>query len=193
MALNNRAQAGVGTLIIFITLVLVAGIAASLLVQTSSKLQHRASATGEQAVKEVSTKVSVQSVAGYSQTPSSGKIDKLILTASLGPKSEDIRLSDIVLSYQSGDIYIASITYNSSAESLNGAADFYSSVVQGNGNEVLEQGEILELHFWIEDSTACQLNASTEFSMAVAPKRGSPSTVKALTPSTLLYNYVTLQ
>ncbi len=192
MTLNRRAQAGVGTLIIFISLVLVAGIAASLLLQTSSKLQQKASATGAQAIKEVSTGAKIHSVVGYSQTPSSGKIDKLILTVALSSGSEELNLGDVVLSYSAGEVYIASITFNSSATALNGAADFYNSSVKGNGDEVLEQGEIVELHFWIEDSAPRQLSANAEFSITVAPKRGSTSTVKTRTPSTILYSYTTL-
>jgi flagellin FlaB len=62
---NNFASIGVGGLIIFISIVLVAGIAASILVQTSTTIESQATSTGSKTKSEVSAGLSVYSVEGY--------------------------------------------------------------------------------------------------------------------------------
>lgn len=190
MNMNCRAQAGVGSLIVFMALVLAAAVGAGVLIQTSGKLQRQASDTGEHAMKEVSTKMDVQSVVGYSST---NKIDKLILTVSAGAGGVDIKLEDVVLSYQSKDIYITGIKFNATAKDNNSAADFYTVAVKGDGGDILEQGEIMQLHFWIEDAGGQkQLDTNAEFTLTVTPKTGTLTRARARTPAMLLYNYTAL-
>lgn len=186
----NKAQAGVGTLIIFIALVLIAAVGASVLMQTAGKLQRQASVTGEHAVTEVSTRVEVRSVVGYSSA--SGTINKLILTVGAAAGGRDIQLEDVVLTYQSKDIYIAGIKFNATAQDNNGIADFYRAVVKGDADYVLEQGEILEFHFWIEDSSPKPLGVNTEFAVTITPRTGTATLIRAKTPGMLLYNYTAL-
>jgi len=56
---------GIGAMIVFIAMVLVAGIAASVLVQTANKLEIQAMTTGDQTINEVSTGVSVVDITGH--------------------------------------------------------------------------------------------------------------------------------
>ena len=62
---NNFASIGIGGLIIFISIVLVAGIAASILIQTSTTIESQATSTGTKTKSEVSAGLSVYSVEGY--------------------------------------------------------------------------------------------------------------------------------
>ncbi len=111
---DRKAQVGIGTLIIFIAMILVAAVAAGVLLKTSGGLQQKATVTGEQATKEVSTNIKVTNVVGYSNdTTSNKKIRALILTAQLASGSGDVKYSDIVLAYQEGNTYVSGIAYNS--------------------------------------------------------------------------------
>ncbi len=67
---TDRGQVGIGTLIIFIALVLVAAVAAGVLVNTSGELQSTAADTGSQAQAEVSNQLDVVSATG--ETASNG-------------------------------------------------------------------------------------------------------------------------
>jgi flagellin FlaA/flagellin FlaB len=61
---EERGQVGIGTLIVFIAMVLVAAIAAGVLINTAGFLQTKSEATGEEASSQVSNRVTVISAYG---------------------------------------------------------------------------------------------------------------------------------
>jgi len=104
---NNHGAIGIGAMIVFIAMVLVAGIAASVLVQTANKLEIQAMQTGRQTIYEVATGLQVTGVAGQKGTydyTSKGGSDVstaaiLNMTIAVTPRagSNDIDLSKAVL------------------------------------------------------------------------------------------------
>ena len=56
---------GIGAMIVFIAMVLVAGIAASVLVQTANRLENQAMTTGQDTTAEVATGIRVVDIEGY--------------------------------------------------------------------------------------------------------------------------------
>ena len=58
-ARKNVGSMGIGAMIIFIAMVLVAGIAASVLVQVANTLQMQALYTGQETIDEVATGIAV--------------------------------------------------------------------------------------------------------------------------------------
>ncbi len=61
---TNRGMTGIGVLILFIALVLVAAIASGLILDTAGLLQNTAQDTGEQSMSEVSDRISILSASG---------------------------------------------------------------------------------------------------------------------------------
>lgn len=91
---ENIASIGIGAMIIFIAMVFVAGIAASVLVQTSTQLEMQALETGYDTVEEVSSGIRVDGIEGYNI---SGSITKMAVEISARAGSPDIDIGQAVL------------------------------------------------------------------------------------------------
>ena len=88
---TDRGQVGIGTLIVFIAMVLVAAIAAGVLINTAGLLQSQAEATGQETSEQISDRVQVASVVGEAKT--GDNISSLNLTVLRGAGSNDINLN----------------------------------------------------------------------------------------------------
>jgi len=62
---DDIGDMGIGAMIVFIAMVLVAGIAASVLIQTANRLEIQAMTTGQETIGEVATGVGVASIVGF--------------------------------------------------------------------------------------------------------------------------------
>ena len=98
---NNFGAIGIGTMIIFIAMVLVAGIAASVLIQTASKLETQAMITGQETTAEVATGLAVADVEGFAATGSD--ISRLAIQVRSRAGSSEIDLSELVIELSDSD------------------------------------------------------------------------------------------
>jgi len=87
---TDRGQVGIGTLIVFIAMVLVAAIAAGVLINTAGFLQTKSEQTGEESSAQVSNRVQV--VSGFGQVANE-EVTQINLTVMRGSGSDDINLS----------------------------------------------------------------------------------------------------
>ena len=93
------ASMGIGGLIVFIAMVLVAGIAASVIIQTSTTLESQALATGRETTDEVAGGIAVFDVEGHVTTD----IDALAITVRARAGSPDIDLNQTIVLLTDGN------------------------------------------------------------------------------------------
>jgi flagellin FlaB len=90
---NDFGSIGIGAMIVFIAMVLVAGIAASVLIQTSTTLESQAMATGSETTDEVAGGIAVFDVEGHVTTD----IDALAITVRARAGSPNIDLNETII------------------------------------------------------------------------------------------------
>jgi len=123
---ENRAQVGIGTLIVFIAMVLVAAIAAGVLVNTAGFLQATAEDTGQESVDQVTERVDVLNE--HATVNSSGDgIAYLNLTVGLASGAGAVDMDDTTVKYVS-DSSVATLT-NSSSTTADGSNFKLTAVV----------------------------------------------------------------
>jgi len=94
---DDRGQVGIGTLIVFIAMVLVAAIAAGVLINTAGFLQSSAQETGQQSSDQVTNRVVVVNTVGV--TINDGAVDEAELTVKKAPGAGNIDLDATIIQY----------------------------------------------------------------------------------------------
>jgi len=132
---DDRGQVGIGTLIVFIAMVLVAAIAAGVLINTAGFLQSGAEETGQQSSDQVTNRLQEVSSVGQVNT-TSGNISTVNITVKRAPGANNIDLSTTTLQFvhSSG---ATDLTYDSSDPS---ATTFNVSAIQDEGGDSIVSG-----------------------------------------------------
>ncbi len=101
MTLQKKAEMGVGTLIVFIAMLLVAAVAAGVLIQTAGSLQEKSLSTGDQAKAQISTNARVIEVSAADGRD--GNLTDFEQIIKLSPGSDPIKLDQVIFTFNTDD------------------------------------------------------------------------------------------
>ena len=183
--MGEDAEMGVGTLLIFIAMILVAAVAAGVLVQTAYQLQQQAETTGDQALMEIAT--GLRTIAAYGMTDANlTVITDLYLKVALSAGSPVINLVHLVIEISTGDVDDSlSFAVNGSVAGTFGTSqirDTFPTNIWSSTDVGLTQGDIALVHI---DLAANNMTLVTqqEANLLLIPKHGIPTYLDLVTPS----------
>ena len=158
---EDRGQVGIGTLIVFIAMVLVAAIAAGVLINTAGFLQSQAEATGQESTDLVSERIDVTSEVGIVGNNSTGELESINITVSGAAGADQIDLSEATIQ----------------AVGPNGQANLVFTDTNANGGSTIANAsQINASEFAVQDSEGnfvsaggAVLNDDTDYTIVLNP------------------------
>jgi len=184
---NDRGQVGIGTLIVFIAMVLVAAIAAGVLINTAGLLQSQAEATGEETSEQISDRILVQTVTGTANdSESNAAIERVNLTVARSPGAGDIDLSNAII-----EVFANGESATLTNGSLDDAGEFEikNITTTGDGEVLADSGDRSELVFKLADGGVDEDNArllpGNTVSIQVTTAAGGTTFVEKRAPSSI--------
>ncbi len=180
---------GIGTLIIFIAVILVAAVAAIVLISTSGSLEQRALATGKQTEEDVSTGTRVFSVIA-SDASDDRTVDHFEMLLRLQPGSEPIRFPHAIITIDtyngSSELTFAGVVANTSNDTTeNTSASGYTVQYLSTGTAYQENyfniGDVVKVSF----DTGFAIGERETVRIQIIPESGQLTHVEFVTPTAM--------
>ncbi len=168
---NDRGQVGIGTLIVFIAMVLVAAIAAGVLINTAGMLQTQAEATGEESTQQVSDRIQIQSVTG--NVTENGGVDKFNITVTKAPGAGAIQLENVTYEF---------VTSSTVSTGVMEAGNISNITSETNDKVITDRSDRYVLHF--ESNPPLQGGDQITVTLTTAP--GASTTYEIRVPDSLV-------
>ena len=190
---NKRAEMGIGTLIIFIAMLLVAAVAAGVLIQTNAALQEKALTTGDQAKGQISTNARVIEVSAIDG--SDGDLEVFNQIIKLSPGSEAIKFDQILLTLNTFNT-TTTLTYCGTGcpntntyggyltNNATGVGNFTVEYLQRGSNPVdgnLQRGDVVRLYY----QAPRDIGEDEQVRLNFIPKIGTPTLTEFITPEVI--------
>lgn len=180
---NDHGQVGIGTLIIFIAMVLVAAIAAAVLIQTSGVLQQKATSTGTEAIQEVSGNLVVETVTGTRLLSNSTDLTQYDITLKVAAGSGRIDLGQMIITVKDQDSTLA-LSHGIDATNLT----FMTTEIRDADNSyngttyVINSGDLIKVTINATE-TGIPTAPREDVSFILTPEAGTPIRLDLTTPN----------
>ena len=199
---DDQAQVGIGTLIIFIAMVLVAAVAAAVLIQTSGVLQQKAQTTGKEATKEVSSNLEVTEIVGHRSSTTSNDFDTINVTMKVMAGAGEIDISQLKISIQNETTRTENIEYIADTGDLANqtSTQFYVVELRDDDNSlntstttttVINSGDLIYLV--LTPATTMDFPTREPVRIEIKPEHGTSVVRDIITPASYgVKRYITL-
>ena len=179
---EERGQVGIGTLIVFIAMVLVAAIAAGVLINTAGFLQTQAEQTGEQSSEQVTDRLEPIETTG--DVTSNDKINDTEFLLQKSPGASDINISraTVALTGPNGTYRFEASNYdvfkNTTFQDNDGSLD-------GDGMILNDESDRLVLTMVLDNTSHGMLAPGDEAQVEITGESGATTIVRLNVPKSL--------
>ncbi|GAA0214300.1 archaellin/type IV pilin N-terminal domain-containing protein [Halobaculum roseum] len=183
---EERGQVGIGTLIVFIAMVLVAAIAAGVLINTAGFLQSKSQETGQQSSKQVSNRLQeVVTTGTVDQT--NNTITAVNVTVTQAPGAGEIDLENATITWIGPD---GTFILNHENASTQVDDSFTTSVVknaEGSPTVLNDPDDRFDINFDLSEGSddPSLLSEGDEVTIKINTMAGATTTIRFTVPESL--------
>lgn len=179
--MKKKADMGIGTLIIFISMIIVASMVAYVFYQTATSLQNRALDTASQSQRSVSTRLNLMHVSAETQD---NKINNLFIDARLSPGSDGINLKNSIISLTTSSFSVNLKYSNQSCQEIEEGNFSVEYIMESNSHRhgYIQRGEMIKFCF----SSPDLIGTNQEIEIRFLPNNANPSSIKFFTPNIIV-------
>ena len=174
---EERGQVGIGTLIVFIAMVLVAAIAAGVLINTAGFLQTQAEATGEESTQQVSDRLQVVSVSGDVNAGGT-EVEQIKFVVALAPGSDPVDLTQTTVEAIGED----------GQETAELSSGELTDIIGTDGEVLTDNSDRMEIELDLDDDTPldyANLNEGEQLTVTFTTAAGATTTEELRVPTTI--------
>ena len=208
---DEEASMGIGTMIVFIAMVLVAAVAATLLIRTAYIVQQQATQTGIDAITDVAAGYKIIEVVGdrkaecLDTAANSSAVQVIMVKVTVNAGSPGVNMDDTLVSVSDGATE-GTLTYSNltSATTDNEYATGATSSVftakklrdpkgawDDNDDQIVSWGTVVQLYIDIGDLGLSLTTQETGW-IRIIPRNGVPTYEEFTTPSSFSERYLQL-
>lgn len=180
---SRRGEIGVGTLNIFIAMIPVAAVAASVLISTANSVREQAESTGTDAINNVAAGFVVMDVVGKQ---SGIDVTDVYMYARLAAGSPAVNISDVVLTI-TDETTTDILTYAVNASSGTYFGVDWVHLGEGSDNTYVGQGDLINISI-----SGLTLDPRTHVIITIMPESGADTVEEFTTPPTYLTTFIDL-
>jgi len=205
---NEYASIGIGSLIIFIAMIITAGVTASVIFQTMDSMQQQALRTSQETIKDISTGLKISHISGYIHNSS---ITKLVFFVETIAGSDAVDLAETTVQLSDSEtvsiLHYDNTTFSSSVTnglfgSVNSSnlsnIDFSVLVIRDidssctSSNPVINKNDLVAI---LVNTTSCFSGISNSISVSgrIMPEQGISATIGFTTPSSFTTTIIDLR
>ena len=173
---DDRGQVGIGTLIVFIAMVLVAAIAAGVLINTAGLLQTQAEATGEETQEQVSDRLQIQSATGVVEEQANGdnNVTAVNITVTRSPGAGNIDLDNVTYEFVTNEEVSTDVVNRT------GSGSEIGQITAATDDSVITQSsDRYQLNFSAPEAIGRELEGGDQVTVTLTTAAGA-STIKEL-------------
>lgn len=193
---NKKSIMGIGTLIIFITTIIVSAMAAGIIINSTGLLKESAMKVENAALAQLVTGIDIVNVYAMGNITSQ-TLNEFELIGRLRPGSDAIQMNQVGLSFTGPNITSSAFLNESKLnnkctfDNLTPETEFCMVNLFGGNSSVIQEGDLFIIRYKLKEADS--LPVRTNFEVSIQPRSGASETLELTTPNLVLAKKVKLR